>query len=363
MGRLATMLPVQLDVIRLLSWPLQLSHDYNPLVVPQRTEFGGLALLGLLSAGACLTLGGACLKRAPAIAFGILAGAASYAPTSNLIFGSGIALAERTLYLAGLAPALSIGWLLVWSQRFREKRVAILAAAALAVVYAGRTVTRTPFWRDTRTTVIEGVIEHPESFRNHVRVARISELTGDSARALAEYLVAGELFDQEPLIATLSVPLAIGMGRHRVAVHEAQRALSLWPNQPGLARLLIDAYSAGGYLDSASAVAETLLRETPQSRAAAWLHLDVLRRRAAPPWRLAVAQARLDWLSLNLAAASRGLDSLPAIIPLGVTDPAFCLELETLWPGLEALRPVVGTRLETNPAVAEAACDLPGTPG
>ncbi|MEE8116251.1 MAG: hypothetical protein V3T28_04000, partial [Gemmatimonadales bacterium] len=109
MGRLSTMLPVQLDVIRLLSWPLQLSHDYNPLVVPQRTEFGGLAFLGVLSAGACLALGVACFKRAPAIAFGILAGAASYAPTSNLIFGSGIALAERSLYLAALGPALAIG--------------------------------------------------------------------------------------------------------------------------------------------------------------------------------------------------------------------------------------------------------------
>ncbi len=362
MGRLSTMLPVQLDVIRLLSWPLQLSHDYNPLVVPQRTEFGGLAFLGVLSAGACLALGVACLKRAPVIAFGILAGAASYAPTSNLIFGSGIALAERSLYLAALAPALSIGWLLVWSQRLRERRVAMLAAAALAVVYAGRTVTRTPFWKDTRTTVIEGVIEHPENFRNHIWVARVSERTGDSARALAEYLVAGELFDREPLVATLSVPLAIGMGRHHVAIHEAERALSLWPNQPGLARLLVDAYSAGGYLDSAAAVAETLLRATPQSRAAAQLHLDVLRRRAAPPWRLAVAQARLDWLSLNLAAASRGLDSLPAIIPLGVSDPAFCLELETLWPGIEALRPAVGASIVTNPVVAAAACDLPRTP-
>ncbi len=362
MGRLSTMLPVQLDVIRLLSWPLQLSHDYNPLVVPQRTGLGGLAFLGLFSAGACLALGVACIKRAPAIAFGILAGAASYAPTSNLIFGSGIALAERSLYLAALAPALSIGWLLVWSQRLREKRVAMLAAAALALVYADRTVTRTPFWKDTRTTVIEGVIEHPESFRNHVRTGRISELTGDSTRALAEYLVAGELFDREPLVATLSVPLAIGMGRHRVAVSEARRALSLWPNQPGIARLMVDAYAAAGDLDSAAVVAESLLRATPQSRAVAQLHLDVLRRRATPPWRLAMAQARLDWLSLNLAAASRGLDSLPAIIPLGVSDPAFCLELETLWPGLEALRPAVGTRLDTSPVFAGAVCDLPRTP-
>ena len=75
-----------------------------------------------------------------------------------------------------------------------------------------------------------------------------------------------------------------------------------------------------------------------------------------------MAQARLDWLSLNLAAASRGLDSLPAIIPLGVTDPAFCLELETLWPGLEALRPAVRTRLDTSLVLAGAACDLPRTP-
>ncbi len=355
MGRLATMLPVQLDVIRLLSWPLQLSHDYHPLVVPQRTAFGGLALLGLLSAGACLALGVVCCKRAPAVAFGILAGAASYAPTSNLVFGSGVALAERNLYLAALAPALSIGWLLVWSRRFREKRVAILAAAALAAVYAGRTVTRTPFWKDTRTTVIEGVIEHPENFRNRVRVGRISELTGDSARALAEYLVAGALFDRAPLVATLSVPLALRMGRPDVAVAEAQRA--------GIARLLVDAYAARGDLDSAAAVAESALRAAPLSRAAAQLHLDVLHSRSTPPWRLALAQARLDWLSLNLAAASRGLDSLPTILPTGADDPALCLELETLWPGVQALRPAVGNRLAVAFGAGDGSCDLPAVPG
>ncbi len=361
-GRIATMLPVQLDVVRLLTWPLQLSHDYNPQLVPQRTAFGVSALLGLMTSGAVLVLGASCVRRAPAIAFGILAAAVTYAPTSNLVFGSGIALAERTLYLAVLAPALVAGWLTVWSLRLRHRRVMILAAAALAMVYVGRTVTRTPFWRDTRTTVIEGVIQHPESFRNRIRVGRISELTGDSALALAEYLIAGELFDHEPLIANLSVPLALAMGRYRVAIDEAQRAHDLWPDHPAFVGLLIEAYRARGDSDSAMAVARTMIAAAPRSRSHAQIYWDFLEAYGAPAWRVSLAELRVDWLNFRLQAASRSIDSLPNVMASQVLDREWCLELETLWPGIRALRPSVADSLGKLVESARLLCDLPGDP-
>jgi hypothetical protein len=359
-GRIATMLPVQLDVVRLLTWPLDLSHDYNPLVVPQRTALGVLAYLGAATAAAILAVGVACLKRAPAVAFGIIAGVATYAPTSNLVFASGVALAERSLYLAVLAPALAVGWVVAWALRARERRVVIMVAAALGGVYAVRTVTRTPFWMDTRTAVIEGVIHHPESFRNRVRVGRISELTGDSARGLAEYLVAGALFPQEPLVASLSVPLALAMGRNQVALREARRAHDLWPWNPGFIGLLIQAYTAQGDVDSATHVAETAVAEAPQSQAVARLYLEFLRAHGAAPWRVVLAEVRLDWLSFRLGAASRGLDSLAAALEGAPPGNEWCWELGSVWRGIHAMRPGLEERLEGLVLAAGLECGLSG---
>ncbi|MCH8934422.1 MAG: tetratricopeptide repeat protein [Gemmatimonadetes bacterium] len=361
-GRIATMLPVQLDVVRLLTWPLQLSHDYSPQVVPQRTAFGVLALLGLMTSGAVLVLGAACVRRAPAIAFGILAAVAAYAPTSNLVFGSGIALAERNLYLAVLAPALVVGWLTVWSLRLRHRRVMILAAAALAMVYVGRTVTRTPFWRDTQTAVIEGVIQHPESYSTRVWLGGFSELAGHSASALAEYLIAVELFDRDPLIAMVSVPLALAMGRYRVAIDEARRAHDLDPDHPAFVGLLIDAYGARGDSDSARAVARTMIAAAPRSRIHAQIYLNFLEAYGAPAWRVSLAELRLDWLNFRLQAASRSIDSLPNVMASQVLDQEWCLELETLWPGIRALRPSVADSLAELVESARLPCDLPGDP-
>lgn len=361
-GRIATMLPVQLDVVRLLTWPLQLSHDYSPQVVPQRTAFGVPALLGLMTSGAVLVLGAACVKRAPAIAFGILAAVAIYAPTANLVFGSDVALAERNLYLAVLAPALVAGWLTVWSLRLRHRRVMILAVATLAMVYVGRTVTRTPFWRDTGTTVIEGVVQHPENFRNRVWLGRFSELTGHSASALAEYLVAGELFDQEPLIANLTVPLALAMGRYRVAIDEARRAHDLEPDNPVFVALLIDAYRARGDGDSARAVARTMIAAAPWSRSAAQIYLNFLEAYDAPAWQMSLGQLRLDWLNFRLQASSRSIGSLPNVMASEVLGQEWCLELETLWPGIRALRPSVADTLAALVESARLQCDLPGDP-
>lgn len=357
-GRLATTLPVQLDVVRLLTWPMELSHDYNPLTVPQRPEFGALALLGVVTSSAVLALGVVCGRRAPAVSFGILAGVATYAPTSNLVFESGIALAERSLYLAALAPAAAVGWLVAWSIQRRERRIVILMTAVLGTVFVGRTLTRTPFWLDSRTAVIQGILQHPENFRNHVRVGRISELTGDSARGLAEYLTAGALFDQEPLVAELSVPLAVSMGRYRVAVQEARRAHDLWPDSPGFFRLLIEALLAAGEDDSAAAIVRNGIASAPQSLAIAEVYADFLAAAEAPGWQRRVAQIRLDWLRFRLTSASAGLDSLPGLLG-DAPGRDLCLELETLWPAVLALRSGLADRIRDLAQAAGPGCELP----
>ncbi len=252
--RLATMLPVYLDVLRLLTWPLSLAYDYSPQVIPQRMEFTAVAALGALVAAAVVALGVLSRRHAPAVAFGILAGVVSYAPTSNLLLASGTALGERTLYIFALAPALAVAWLVARAWEGRWRRIALVALGALLAVYGVRSFTRTPFWMDSRTVLIESVITHPENYRTRRQLARQRALSGDSLAALHDYLVAGELFGLDAAVATESAALALALGRERVALREARRAFALQPGEPAATAQLVEVYLALGWNDSALAV-------------------------------------------------------------------------------------------------------------
>src|SRR2546428_14007700 len=98
--------------------------------------------------------GGGGRRTPPTLAFAAWASAVTYLPTSNLLFPSGIVLAERTLYLPVLLVAALAGWVVQWAlTRWPPRRVGI-AAAALLLGLLGRTVTRLPVWRDNRTFLL-----------------------------------------------------------------------------------------------------------------------------------------------------------------------------------------------------------------
>jgi hypothetical protein len=204
--RLATMFPAYLEVLRLLAWPFRLASDYSPQVIPLRLEFGWLALLGGMSSAALLALVVIAIKRAPAVAFGILVAAASYLPTSNLLFTSGVVLGERNLYLAVLAPSLLFGWAAVHMGKWRHKRAALFAAGAVVVAFGVRTVDRIPFWIDAQNPIVEEQTAHPENFQTRVVLARHLAALRDSAWALAELLrrAAGAWRCGRPSVPTVS---------------------------------------------------------------------------------------------------------------------------------------------------------------
>jgi hypothetical protein len=252
--RLVTMLPVYLEVLRLLTWPLRLAYDYSPQVIPLRTGFTAVAALGALVSGAVVALGVSSHRRAPAVAFGILTGLVSYMPASNLLIASGTVLGERTLYLFALAPALTIGWILAWAWGGRLRSVVLVGLGALLAVYGVRSFTRTPFWMDSRTVLIESIVASPENYRTRQQLAHQRELSGDSLGALADYLVAGELFERDPAVASATAALALALGWEHVALREARRAYALVPGEPAATEQLVAVYRALGWNDSALAV-------------------------------------------------------------------------------------------------------------
>jgi hypothetical protein len=351
--RWATMLPAYLEVLRLLAWPFRLASDYSPQVVPVRTAFGLLALLGLASSAAILGLGILSTRRAPAVAFGLLVAAVSYLPTSNLLFVSGLVLGERNLYLAVLAPALGLGWVVVRTGPGRWGRVVGLAAAAAVLAFGFQTVDRIPLWVDAQVLVAEEQTAHPENYQTRVVLARHLSALRDSSWALAELLVAGALLPTDPHAAVLAAQHATAQGRHQVALREAERAWDRLPTDPVIAEQLVESLVNVGRPDSALQVAAKAVELMPGSPRVREIYAEMLTLTGAPAWRRLLALAQQDWLEGNLMAASARLDSVELQLPSMLSADA-CTDATAGVSLTGALRPELRAALESRVSTSEA---------
>lgn len=337
--RLAAVLPVQLEVLRLLVWPWDLVAEYGPQTVPVRYVWTPIAFLGALVSAAVLALAVAVRRRVPAVAFGLLAAAVSYAPTSNLFFVSGVMLAERALYLAALAPALVLGWVACAARPQWSRRAVTGAGLLLMVGFCARTVTRVPFWRDTRTVVIEGFIQHPESFAAHVRLAQVREQTGDVQGAVAQYLAALAVYDGYSFVAVRAARLALSSGRATLAAELARFARERDPHHPLVARLQADVHLRAGLPDSAVEATRQAVEARPGSITALEEYVDVLRAAGVAAWRRHLASARLEWRRGRAGSASSHLDSAAARLPSVPAASGDCWEVRATATLAETLRP------------------------
>src|SRR5207249_10906236 len=114
------------DIGRLLVFPLTLRVDYSPAERTLVTSpLDGRFLIGL----ACLAIWGVLLGRAwrrrrRVEALGLAWIAIAYLPVANLLFPSGVLVAERTFHVPSIGLALALG---AWLDRLE------LRAAALVV--------------------------------------------------------------------------------------------------------------------------------------------------------------------------------------------------------------------------------------
>ncbi|HEV2670342.1 MAG TPA: hypothetical protein VGU74_04575 [Gemmatimonadales bacterium] len=199
-GRWAIALPAVLRAAVLLSWPVSLSSDYSPRVIPAYSGMSLAATLGLCIAIAVPIIMVRCRRRAPLISFATGLAALSYLPTSNLLFPSGVILAERNLYLAVAVPAAMLGVAAAWLEAKRGLRPAIVAIGVLAAACGTRSLVRLPAWRDNRAQLLTLLEEHPESYRAHASAAAVSAGLGDTAGARRQYEAADSLFAGDPYL-------------------------------------------------------------------------------------------------------------------------------------------------------------------
>ena len=261
--RLAMALPATLRATGLLFWPANLSADYNPQVIPVRAGFSLPALAGGLLVVGIPALGVWCRRRAPALAFGALAAAIAYVPTSNLLFASGIVLAERDLYLLVLLPAAMVGHGVTWARARLSLWLVGPVVAGLALGLALRSFARVPVWRDNRSYLLTLLRDHPESYRAHQSAAAVLAGVGDTAGARQEYARASELFARDPHLDASRAFFLLGLGDTATAQALVARARGALPRERVAVRVAFLLALGRGDRAGAEALADTAERWFP----------------------------------------------------------------------------------------------------
>jgi hypothetical protein len=352
--RLATMLPIVLEVVRLLTWPFRLAADYNPQMIVPTTTLTWAGALGVAVVTALLGLALALRRTAPAVTCGIVGGAIAWGPTANVLAPTGILLAERTLYLPSIAVALVAGVIAAGVlERFPgQGRLALAGALLLAGVWTVRVETRIPFWRDSRTVVIEDYLEHPENYRAHVRIGFVYAQTGDTARALREYLWAAELWPHDPVVTVQAGGAAMATGQVRVALREARRGWALAPGSPVTAERLAATLAWAGDREGALAVAAAGRARHAGSAALETRYAALRREIGIDPWWDDLLAGRMAWLEGRAQAATGRLRTAAIHVP---DDPprSACADLRD---GAELARNLLVEGSDRLADASDAAC-------
>lgn len=255
--RIWTLAEVWSHYVRLLVFPLDLSADYSPNVIPvalgwHANNLVGLSLSLALLGIALATWRGEVMSAARAtsrtVAFGIVWFVISIAPVANVFFLSGILLAERTLYFPSIGFAAAAGWAVVVLARTRPRASWALAAVAVALL-GWRTWLRNPTWKDSPTTFSRLIDDYPHSGRAQWLLGLAFYRSGRVEQSLVSFRAAvGILGAHYQLLVEIGRRL-IDARRYDSAERLLRMAFDEEPDIPIAAELLAVAYSQQGRVE------------------------------------------------------------------------------------------------------------------
>lgn len=197
------MLAVVPEWARLLFWPARLQAEYGPPGLDAVPAIGLAHLVGLVVvAGVALAIMGT-WRRQPLIAFGLLWSVIALAPVANVVFPTGILLAERTLFLPSVGVVVALAGALMAAAPVLERRPALrvvgLGVLGVLILAGGvHSARRQPLWRDTLTILERTALDATQSYRAHSAYGRELYNVGRLAEAEVAYRSAIALWDRDP---------------------------------------------------------------------------------------------------------------------------------------------------------------------
>jgi tetratricopeptide (TPR) repeat protein len=355
-GRFWTMMPVVLVLVRLFVWPLDLSPDYHPQVIQRLEGPSAAGVLGLTLLLCLIVLAVMARRRHRAASVALAIIGVAWLPTSNLLFPTGIVLAERTLYLASAALALLVAalWDSLLVRLGSRRSVALIIAVVVALGL--RSATAAPRWRSNRDLVVHALLTHPESYRAHQAAARVFRRLGERQGAMREYAIGAELFPLDHHHAIEAASLALELEQPGTALQLLRSAERLDSDFTLTHQLLAHAYLQLGRPDSALRHARRAVETGPERAqaarmlAAAWVRLEQPESALAvwPAFGARGGSGFERWLfqaatyaALGLLdSAAAALQSARALAPVGEGSSAQLREVESLVGALREAAPV-----------------------
>lgn len=388
--RIWTLAEIWSHYVRLMVFPLDLSSDYSPNVIPIRLGWHALNAAGVIMVLAilagCLAAWrredmGAGRDTARIVAFGVLWFMITISPVANVVFLAGVLLAERTLYLPSVGVVAAMAWLGV--RMYERRRTAAVAAAVAAVTFMSwRTWTRNPEWRDNGQVFGRMIEDYPHSGRSQWVLGDLFLMRGRVSEGLVSYRAAiGILGNHYFLITTVARKL-IGLDKNDAAEVLLKHALEARPEFATAPQLLAIIASERGDAVEAERYLRMALELVPDDRVAnhllAWALLEqgrygeavVARRRAielgeGDYWQQWVSLAYLEAYAGDTAAAKAALDTARLrAVTMGGSQQVDSLYLQLLGmeppPDTVSESPGPGTPEAGSPA---APAGDPGGPG
>jgi tetratricopeptide (TPR) repeat protein len=233
--RVATAIWVQIRGLALMVWPMALSSDYSfdsIAVVRSWTDPRLLAGIGLVTAAVWGTVAG--VRRSHPVAVAIIVWVAFALPSSNVLFPSGVLMAERLWYLPSLGACLLVahmGAMIAGTGRRRMYAVVSLAVA-VTVVLGARSAVRSPDWRDNATLTLTDVGTNPESAKLQAGAAFALHGRGELAAAETHYRRALAIWPQYAQVHYNFGALLRNTGRTDEAIEHWRDAARLSPGNP-----------------------------------------------------------------------------------------------------------------------------------
>ncbi|MEP6590948.1 MAG: hypothetical protein ABJC19_07180 [Gemmatimonadota bacterium] len=202
-NRFETMLRVVPEWLRLHLWPATLQADYSPRTITQATGWGYDQWLGLTIILLVGVLAVRLFRRAPVVLYGVAWAAIALFPVSNVLVPTGIAMAERTLFLSSIGAMLAVVAFgleglrgMSAERRTRAARIAFAAVIVVSLLGISRSYSRHKIWHSSMTMWRQTVIDAPDGYRAWVAFGSLAYRIVGHDRGIYAYRVALTLYDK-----------------------------------------------------------------------------------------------------------------------------------------------------------------------